>query len=120
LYVVIDLFSLSVLAWMVSHIENSAHTQQFMDEAVVRYGVGPGQLTIHQDRGVPMTEHNYLGLMGEFKVTSSHSKPRVSNDNPFSESHFKTCKYQTVLSGGFYQCQSFTPVVLTLSRLVQL
>jgi putative transposase len=101
LYVVIDLFSRSVVAWMVSHKENSALTQQLMDEAVVRYGVGPGQLSIHQDRGAPMTEHNYLELMGEFKVTSSHSRPRVSNDNSFSESHFKTCKYQPYYSGVF-------------------
>ena len=81
--------------------ENSALAQQLIDEALVRYGVGPGQLTIHQDRGAPMTAHNYLELMGEFKVTSSHSRPRVSNDNPFSESQFKTCKYQPDYPGVF-------------------
>ena len=101
LYVVIDLFSRFVVAWMISRKENSALAQQLMDEALVRYGVGPGQLTIHQDRGAPMTAHNYLELMGEFKVTSSHSRPRVSNDNPFSESQFKTCKYQPDYPGVF-------------------
>ena len=60
----------------------------------MRYGVGPGQLTIHQDRGAPTIAHNYLERMGDFKVTSNHRRPLVSNDNPCSESQIKTCKYQ--------------------------
>lgn len=94
LYVVMDLFSRLVVAWMVSRKENSALAQQLMTEALARYAIAPGQITIHQDRGAPMTAHAYLDLMGELGATCSHSRPRVSNDNPFSEAQFKTQKQQ--------------------------
>jgi putative transposase len=92
LSVVLDLFSRFVVAWMVSLKENSALSQQLMDEATARYGIEPGQLTLHQDRGSPMMAHGYWGLMCDLEVTCSHSRPRVSHDNPFSESQFKTQK----------------------------
>jgi len=101
LYVVLDLFSRFVVAWMISKKENSALSQQLMNEAVTRYGVSPGQLTLHQDRGSPMIAHGYLESMKELDVTCSHSRPRVSNDNPFSESQFKTQKYQPDYPGRF-------------------
>ena len=94
LYVVMDLFSRFVVAWMVSRKENSALAQLLMHEAMARYGIAPGQLTVHQDRGAPMTARAYLDLMGELGATCSHSRPRVSNDNPFSETQFKTLKQQ--------------------------
>ncbi len=94
LYVVLDLFSRFVVAWMISLKENSALAKQLMEEAVARYGIKPGQLTLHQDRGSPMIAHGYLDQMRELDVTCSHSRPRVSNDNPFSESQFKTQKHQ--------------------------
>lgn len=94
LYVVLDLFSRLVVAWMVSRKENSALAQQLMTAALQRYAIAPGHITIHQDRGAPMTARAYLDLMGELGVTSSHSRPRVSNDNPFSEAQFKTQKQQ--------------------------
>lgn len=94
LYVVLDLFSRFVVAWMVSRKENSALAQQLMDEATHRYSIQPNQLTIHQDRGSPMIAHRYIDLMGELGVTLSHSRPRVSNDNAMSEAQFKTQKYQ--------------------------
>lgn len=101
LYVVIDLYSRYVLAWMVSSKENSALAQQLIHEAVTRYGVAHGQLTIHQDRGSPMIARSYLDLLAELGVVPSHSRPRVSNDNPFSESQFKTLKYQPDYPGRF-------------------
>jgi putative transposase len=101
LYVVLDLFSRFVVAWMVSLKENSALSKQLMDEATTRYDIAPGQLTLHQDRGSPMIAHGYLDLMRELDVTCSHSRPRVSNDNPFSESQFKTQKYQPDYPGRF-------------------
>lgn len=101
LYVVLDLFSRFVVAWMLSKKENSALSQQLMNEAIARYGITPGQLTVHQDRGSPMTAHGYLENMMERDVTCSHSRPRVSNDNPFSESQFKTQKYQPDYPGRF-------------------
>jgi len=101
LYVVLDLFSRFVVAWMLSRKENSALSKQLMNEAVTRYGIAPGQLTLHQDRGSPMIAHGYLENMMELDVTCSHSRPRVSNDNPFSESQFKTQKYQPDYPGRF-------------------
>ncbi|MCP4874688.1 MAG: IS3 family transposase [Gammaproteobacteria bacterium] len=101
LYVVLDLFSRFVVAWMVSKKENSALSKQLMNEATARYAIAPGQLTLHQDRGSPMTAHGYLENMMELDVTCSHSRPRVSNDNPFSESQFKTQKYQPDYPGRF-------------------
>jgi len=101
LYVVLDLFSRFVLAWMVSMKENSALARQLMDEATTRYNITPGQLTVHQDRGSPMIAHGFLGLMRALDVTCSHSRPRVSNDNAFSESQFKTQKYQPDYPGRF-------------------
>jgi len=101
LYVVLDLFSRFVVAWMVSLKENSALSKQLMDEATARYDIAPGQLTLHQDRGSPMIAHGYLDFMSELDVTCSHSRPRVSNDNPFSESQFKTQKYQPDYPGRF-------------------
>jgi len=101
LYVVLDLFSRYIVSWMLSHKENSALARQLMDESVGRYHITPGQLTLHQDRGSPMTAHGYLDQMMELDITCSHSRPRVSNDNPFSESQFKTQKYQPDYPGRF-------------------
>lgn len=101
LYVVLDLFSRFVVAWMVSAKENSALAQQLLGEATTRYAIPAGQLTLHQDRGSPMIAHSFLDLLGEMGVTASHSRPRVSNDNPFSESQFKTQKGQPDYPGRF-------------------
>lgn len=101
LYVVLDLFSRYIVAWMVSRKENSALARQLMDEATARYGIAPGQLTLHQDRGSPMIAHGYLDMMNNLDITCSHSRPRVSNDNAFSESQFKTQKYQPDYPGRF-------------------
>ena len=94
LYVVMDLFSRYIVAWMLSRKENSALSSQRITEAHERYAIQPDQLTLHQDRGAPMTAHGYLDLLGELAMTASHSRPRVSNDNAMSESPFKTLKYQ--------------------------
>ena len=101
LYVVLDLFSRFVVAWMLSKKENSALSRQLMNDAVARYAIEPGQLTLHQDRGSPMIAHGYLEDMMELDITCSHSRPRVSNDNPFSESQFRTQKYQPDYPGRF-------------------
>jgi putative transposase len=101
LYAVIDLFSRYTVAWMISLKENSALAMQLMDEASARYRIKPGQLTLHQDRGSPMTANGFLGAMSALDITCSHSRPRVSNDNAFSESGFKTLKYQPDYPGKF-------------------
>lgn len=101
LYAVTDLFSRYTVAWMISLKENSALAMQLMQEASVRYRIEPGQLTLHQDRGSPMTANGFLGAMRALDITCSHSRPRVSNDNSFSESGFKTLKYQPDYPGKF-------------------
>lgn len=101
LYVVLDLFSRFVVAWMVSSKENSALAQQLMNEAALRYSIMPDQLTIHQDRGSPMIAHRYIDQMHALGIMLSHSRPRVSNDNAFSESQFRTQKYQPDYPGCF-------------------
>ena len=101
LYVVLDLYSRFVVAWMLSRKENSALATQLMDEAMTRYGIVPGQLTLHQDRGSPMIAGNYLDTMIDMDVVCSHSRPRVSNDNAMSESQFRTLKYQPDYPGRF-------------------
>jgi len=94
LYVVLDLFSRYVLAWMISSKENAALATQLMNESATRYRIAPGQLTIHQDRGAPMTAHRFVDQMLELDIMLSHSRPRVSNDNPMSEAQFATLKGQ--------------------------
>jgi putative transposase len=86
---------------MISGKENAALAQQLIQEAVERYRIDAGELTLHQDRGSPMIARSYLDLMGDLGVTCSHSRPRVSNDNPFSESQFKTKKQQPDYPGRF-------------------
>lgn len=94
LYVIMDLFSRYIVAWMLSRKENSSLASQLIQEAVCRYDIHANNLILHQDRGAPMTAHCYLDLLSELAVTASHSRPRVSNDNPMSEAQFKTLKYQ--------------------------
>lgn len=101
LYVVLDLFSRYVVAWMVAAHENSALAKQLFGEAVSRYQVDAGDLIVHQDRGAPMTSNGFAELLGQLGVERSYSRPRVSNDNPYSESHFHTAKYQPDYPGRF-------------------
>lgn len=101
LYVVLDLFSRFVVAWMVAAHENCALAKQLFREAIERYGIEPGTLTVHNDRGAPMTAHGFAELLTELGVERSYSRPRVSDDNPYSESCFHTLKYQPDYPGLF-------------------
>jgi len=101
LYVVLDLYSRYVVGWMLAGRENSALAKQLLAHAITRHGIEPGRLRVHQDRGAPMTAHGFLDLLAELGVDSSHSRPRVSNDNAFSEAQFKTLKYQPDFPGRF-------------------
>lgn len=93
LYMVLDLFSRFPVAWMVSRKENAALAQHLFRHALTSHGIEPDSLVIHQDRGAPMIAHSYRDFLDAFGVRRSYSRPRVSNDNPFSESYFKTLKY---------------------------
>jgi transposase InsO family protein len=101
LYVVLDLFSRYAVAWMVAAHENAALAKQLFQEAIARYGVRPGALIVHQDRGAPMTATSFADVMRALGVGQSFSRPRVSNDNPHHEAHFRTAKYQPDFPGAF-------------------
>ena len=94
LYVILDIFSRYVVGWMVAPRESAALAQRLIAETCATQGIGPGQLFIHADRGTSMTCKPVALLMAELGVTRSHSRPQVSNDNPFSEAQFKTLKYR--------------------------
>ena len=93
LYVVIDIFSRYVVGWMLAAEENAAHAKRLIRETYVKQEIDEGQVTIHSDRGAPMTSKTLAQLMADLVITQSHSRPHVSDDNPFIESHFKTAKY---------------------------
>ena len=94
LYVIIDIFSRRVVGWCVADTESAALFKPLFQDAVAKHAVSPGQLTLHADRGPSMKAKATAFLLADLGVTKSHSRPHTSNDNPFSESHFKTMKYQ--------------------------
>jgi putative transposase len=94
LYVLLDLFSRFVVGWLIAERESTELAQVLMAESCARQAIPPHQLTIHADRGGPMTAKPLALLLADLHVTESHSRPHLSNDNPFSEAQFKTLKYQ--------------------------
>ena len=93
LYVVLDIFSRYAVGWMVADRENSALAGRLIEETCHKQGVQPQVLTLHSDRGAPMTSKFTAQLLADLGVTRSLSRPQVSDDNPFSEAQFKTLKY---------------------------
>lgn len=93
LYLMLDIFSRMVVGWVVAEHETAEQAEQLLADACAREGIGPQQLTIHADRGAAMTSQTVAELLLDLGVTCSHSRPAVSNDNPYSEAHFKTMKY---------------------------
>jgi putative transposase len=94
LYVVIDIYSRYVPGWMLARAENATLAKVLISETLDKHGIGPGRLTLHSDRGSPMTAKPFVFLMADLGVTRSYSRPHTSNDNPYSESHFRTAKYR--------------------------
>ena len=94
LYVILDVFSRYVVGWTVAYRELASIAERLIAETCERQGIEPGQLTLHADRGSSMTSKPVAFLMADLGVTKTHSRPHVSNDNPFSEAQFKTLKYQ--------------------------
>jgi putative transposase len=101
LYVVLDIFSRYVVGWMVADRENAAHARRLIAETCAKHGVAPGTLTLHQDRGAPMRAKTFAQTLADLGVTKTHSRPHVSDDNPFSEAQFKTLKYRPGFPGRF-------------------
>jgi putative transposase len=93
LYVVLDIFSRYVVAWCVAPSESGELAKELIADAVARHQVPPGQLTVHADRGSSMTSNPVVELLAFLGIGRTHSRPHVSNDNPYSESQFKTLKY---------------------------
>jgi len=94
LYVILDVFSRFVVGWLIAECESASLASVLITETCARQGIEPGQLTIHADRGSSMTSKPVAFLMADLGVTKTHSRPHVSNDNPYSEAQFKTLKYQ--------------------------
>lgn len=94
LYVIIDIYSRYVVGWMVASRESAVLAERLIADTVTKQQIGAGRLTIHADRGTSMTSKPVALLMADLGVTRSHSRPRVSNDNPYSESQFRTLKYR--------------------------
>jgi putative transposase len=94
LYVILDIFSRYVVGWMLAHRESEDLAQRLIRETVMKQGIVRDQLTIHSDRGPSMHSQTVAQLLATLGITKSHSRPHVSDDNPFSESQFKTLKYR--------------------------
>ena len=94
LYVILDIYSRYVVGWMLAHCESSDLASRLIRQTVAKQDVDEDQLTIHSDRGPSMASLGVAQLLASLGVTKSHSRPHVSNDNPFSESQFKTMKYR--------------------------
>lgn len=94
LYVILDIFSRYVIGWMVANRESAALAEVLIHQTCAKQGIAADQLIIHADRGSSMTSKPVAFLLADLGVTQSHSRPHVSNDNPFSESQFKILKYR--------------------------
>lgn len=94
LYVILDVFSRMVVGWMIAHREAAQLAGHLITETCEKYAIDEAQLTLHADRGPSMTSKHVAHLLSDLGVTKSHSRPYVSDDNPYSEAQFKTLKYR--------------------------
>ena len=94
LYVILDIFSRYVVGWLVAPRESEALAVTLLAQTCLKQQIGPGELVVHADRGSSMTSKSVAFLLADLGVEKTHSRPQVSNDNPYSESQFKTMKYR--------------------------
>jgi putative transposase len=94
LYVIIDIFSRYVPGWMLARAERASLAEALLADTITKQGIEPDRLTLHADRGASMASRPVAFLLADLGVTKSHSRPHTSNDNPFSESQFRTLKYR--------------------------
>jgi len=94
LYVLLDVFSRYVTGWMVAYRESAELAKRLIEESCKKQQIQPGQLTLHADRGTSMRSKPVALLLADLGVTKTHSRPHVSDDNPYSESQFRTLKYR--------------------------
>jgi len=101
LYVILDLFSRYIVGWLAAERENARLASSLIAETAARHAIAPDALTVHSDRGAPMTAGSMTQLLATLQIEQSFSRPRVSDDNAFVESAFKTVKYQPDYPGRF-------------------
>jgi putative transposase len=114
LYVILDVFSRLVVGWLIAQRECAELAEQLIADTVARHDIEPGMLTLHADRGTSMRSKPVAALLVDLDITKSHSRPHVSDDNPYSESQFKTMKYRPGFPARFgciedarVHCQAF-------------
>ena len=114
LYVILDIFSRYVVGWMIAPRETAELAEQLIADTIGKQGIEPGTLTLHADRGTSMRSKVVAQLLVDLEVAKSHSRPYISDDNPFSESNFKTLKYRPefpdrfgCIEGARAHCQQF-------------
>src|SRR5690606_33245072 len=95
LYVILDIYSRYVVGWLISGSESAELAKHLIAETARKQDIAVDQLTLHSDRGSAMTSKKVSELLDDLKITKSFSRPRVSNDNAYSESQFKTLKYHS-------------------------
>ena len=101
LYVIIDVYSRKVVGWILAATETATLAERFITDALEKEEICAGDLTLHSDRGTSMRSKTVAELLDDLGVAKSHSRPRTSNDNPYSEAHFKTMKYSPFFPGSF-------------------
>ena len=116
LYVILDIYSRYAVGWMVATRESAVLAEKLIAATCAKQGITRGQLSLHADRGSSMTSKPVALLLADLGVTQSHSRPHVSNDNPYSEAQFKTLKYRPAFPARFASieaarahCQEFFP-----------
>ena len=94
LYVILDIYSRYVVGWLIAHRESAELAEQLIADTLEKEDIAPGTLTLHADRGTSMRSKPVAALLIDLEVAKTHSRPHVSDDNPFSEAQFKTLKYR--------------------------
>lgn len=101
LYVILDIYSRYVVGWLIAEKEAEFLARQLIQKTALRQGIQPFQLTLHADNGPSMKSHSVAKLLENLGIAKTHNRPYNSDDNPFSESHFKTLKYYPEFPGKF-------------------
>jgi putative transposase len=105
LYVILDVYSRYVVGWMVAHGEAASLAERLLADTIAAQQVDDGQLAVHADRGTAMTSKPVALLLADLGVTRSHPRPHVPDDNPYSESQFKTLKHHPTFPDRFGSIQ---------------
>lgn len=123
LYVVLDIFSRYVVGWMVAPRESAQLAERLIADTAAKHHIAPGHLTLHADRGTSMRSKLVAELLADLDIAKTHSRPHVSDDNPYSEAQFKTLKYRPDFPGRFGSiedarayCQTFFTWYNTVHR----